>query len=279
MPLFASIYLLFLFIKKAWKVAWKEYDPTILVQAEIWRRPEPLNDVGKEEREIEINSLGASLGRSRANTVSLAGFDVSKEHAFIEFGVRVMSNRDASESNPWVEICGFWLRDLASRNGTYINDVRLENESSICGAEDTVVEGNPNSKQYTDCLLEQGDVINLGSSVRLVVISLGWKSRTDETYYSCTELAELKYQFTEQLQSASTGCATISAPFRPKSRQMIDEAPFETKRQKVKKEVHDFNILSINFIDFFLKCLVLSLQNPQLKRRESGIKPYLFICE
>ncbi|MGH9901261.1 MAG: FHA domain-containing protein, partial [Pyrinomonadaceae bacterium] len=77
---------------------------------------------GQKERRVEISKGLVSIGRKSDNTISLEGdTNVSKYHAVIE-----------------LRPDGFWLSDLGSSNGTFVNDApvkserRLEDGDLIC---------------------------------------------------------------------------------------------------------------------------------------------------
>ncbi len=64
---------------------------------------------GKQELCVPIGEAGAGIGRDSCNPVQLAMPEVSKQHAFVQFG-----------SDGWR------IRDLNSRNGLYVNGNRVQ---------------------------------------------------------------------------------------------------------------------------------------------------------
>lgn len=73
------------------------------------------------QRTVELGATN-SLGRHPGNTVQLLDRIVSKEHCIIE------QRTD-----------GFWLRDLGSLNGTYINNERVQGEQALKHADEIVM--------------------------------------------------------------------------------------------------------------------------------------------
>lgn len=73
------------------------------------------------QRTVELGVTN-SLGRHPGNTVQLLDRIVSKEHCIIE------QRTD-----------GFWLRDLGSLNGTYINNERVQGEQALKHADEIVM--------------------------------------------------------------------------------------------------------------------------------------------
>ncbi len=66
---------------------------------------------GEQELCVPIGEPGAGIGRDSCNAVQLAMHEVSKQHAFLQFG------ND-----------GWRVRDLNSRNGLYVNGHQVQTE-------------------------------------------------------------------------------------------------------------------------------------------------------
>jgi pSer/pThr/pTyr-binding forkhead associated (FHA) protein len=64
---------------------------------------------GKQELCVPVGESGAGIGRDSCNPVQLAMPEVSKQHAFVQFGDD-----------------GWRIRDLNSRNGLYVNGQKVQ---------------------------------------------------------------------------------------------------------------------------------------------------------
>ena len=69
--------------------------------------------VGADRRVVSLGSLPFTLGRSSDRSLPLPDPQVSRDHALID--------RDGD---------GYYLRDMGSRHGTYVNGMRVEGGSA-----------------------------------------------------------------------------------------------------------------------------------------------------
>ncbi len=101
------------------------YDIYSAVDVEISLLVKPAGDAGKPQF-FRFNQSPITLGRIQENQVCLKSPLVSKKHAEI-----------------FLQGTDFWLRDLRSNNGTYLNQVKLEPDSEVLLKNDDVIKVEP----------------------------------------------------------------------------------------------------------------------------------------
>ena len=86
-------------------------------------------------RRYEVGTAGLSAGRSDDNDIVLKDDDVSRAHAKFQY-----------------DNGSLWLRDLGSRNGVFVNDVRLTNHKELRVGDKVRIGGSTFEIRWASCL-------------------------------------------------------------------------------------------------------------------------------